>query len=190
MTRYLLHDHAWYMWTGPVLLLILWTWAYFKFRVLVRPPNVLHYDDRKLPLENGAYFMPWAHHVVSLSPRTLIVGPHELIPQAETVTTRRGVRNDWERLTQLGASKVKPIVIIWRPSPRGLSYFCALPYPAGTHVEELLRDILLAHPDTDIKVYVYQMNLGIEILSITGQGKKKDAGSVSLADGVDIPYEG
>ena len=181
--------HSWYAWTGVLLVFFLWFRFRSKFQVTIIAPDAI-YDGEKCIDRPGSQFMPWEHRVVSVATKTLIVGGEQLVPNTETITTKRGETNEWQRVTNLAQTHHKPpIIVYWRPDLKKLGRFL-VPATPFSWVEDHLTKILRADPDTELQKYADMIGLGIVICEVKRPAKKKTGGSVTLADDVDIPYEG
>jgi hypothetical protein len=185
---YTLTEHGWYAWIGVGLILLLGLQAYFKFQVEVLPDYLGSVGLGYAPLRPGKHWFPYQYIEVRMTPRMLPIELDELQTTQRTDTYRDGDRQGKESVVvRQPAHPNKGIVISYIPDEDHL-----VDYLLNRHnVEDKLRTlVLLDRSCASLGTQVSSLRLGITIVNVWGASAGKKDSGVSLADDVEIPYEG
>lgn len=189
----LFEAHPIYAWTGVGLVLSLWLILYFRFRVMVPENCLLYFGDPHLRKEPGHHFMPYVYQIIDVRPRTIEIGADELQTVSRVDTYREGLPRPQKEsvVNRVAARPKKPYIVKWQPARSQLG-----DYVQHEHSHELERRVkeffrLGLRPNVaSLESYLEDFRLGVDIMWVYGPEEERKAPTVSLADNVEIPYEG
>jgi hypothetical protein len=200
LTFFFIERHPFYSLVGVLLVLALWLIGRYRFRITVPPNQLLFFNDEILVKEPGRHFMPYAYRLVDMRLQEFPLNLDDLSPSQRVDTYRGGIiQPDSVVTSSPGGRKEPPVVVRWKPDRWKLGDYVNNP-ASVTDFQKAVRHYFKLNPPQSrtatehtyaLRRWIKDIHCGIEVeWAYVGGGSKASGQAVSLADNVEIPYEG
>jgi hypothetical protein len=166
----------------------------WKFRLVV-PPEHIGWDGKQI-YEAGEHWHPWQIRIINMAPRITTFGV-DVMGTVSIISTERdesgfketkdgpmpyGVSMRERTQTQQREHFQYRYVMTWQPDKKRLNLYLQ---NEGT-IDGRLRELLRTVPDLKLKRYEHVLGIRMLWMDKVSPGDKRT--SVSLGDGVEVPY--